>query len=227
MPVFYLDNELVFPHPLLAEDGLLAIGGDLAIDRLLLAYQNGIFPWYNEGEPILWHAPNPRFVLFPEELKISKTMLKFLKQSKWRTSLNQDFEAVIMHCSSQKRKNQNGTWITNEMQDAYIALHKAGFAHSVEVWDEENNLIGGLYGINLGTIFYGESMFHKASNASKMALIKLIEHFSFKLIDCQVFTSHLASLGAREINLEDFLKIIEKETQKIDIVNRNINFVWF
>ncbi|MCB9256160.1 MAG: leucyl/phenylalanyl-tRNA--protein transferase [Chitinophagales bacterium] len=227
MPVYYLDEQLVFPHPLLAEDGLLAIGGDLSIDRLLLAYQNGIFPWYNEGEPILWHAPDPRFVLFPEELKISKSMRKFLKESKWKTSLNQDFEGVIRNCSEQKRKNQDGTWITKEMQDAYIALHKAGFAHSVEVWNENGELIGGLYGVNLGSVFYGESMFHKASNASKVAFIKLLEGFPFKLIDCQVFTSHLASLGAREISLTDFLKIIEKESEKKEIVNRNTNFVWF
>jgi len=226
MPIFQLTDEIIFPHPSLAEeDGILAIGGDLSVDRLLLAYQNGIFPWYNEDEPIIWHFPKPRFVLFPHDLKISKSMKQVLKSKKYSITIDQDFEQVIQKCSTTKRKDQTGTWITNDMEKAYINLHLQNYAHSVEVWNENNKLVGGLYGINLGTVFYGESMFHEESNTSKLALISLIQNFNFSIIDCQVYTKHLASLGATEINADDFYKIIVKDSQKTNILNRNFNFV--
>lgn len=226
MPIYQLTKKIVFPHPSLAEeDGILAIGGDLSPERIILAYQNGIFPWYNEGEPIIWHAPNPRFVLFPEKLKISKSMKQIINSKKYKISINKNFNEVIKQCALIKRKNQDDTWITNEMENAYIHLHELGYAHSVEIWNKENELVGGLYGINLGTVFFGESMFHKESNTSKLALITLIKHFPFKIIDCQVYTEHLASLGAEEINLDAFLQIIVKESKMEEILNKKINFV--
>src|SRR2546428_8421064 len=179
MPIFQLTDELVFPHPLLAdENGVLAIGGDLSPERLLLAYQNGIFPWFNEGEPIIWYAPNPRCVLHPKKTKISKSMNQELRSGKFRVSFNENFKAVIGNCQKVLRKDQPDTWITNEMFDAYVKMHELGFAHSVEVW-QRDELVGGLYGINLGTVFFGESMFHKVSNASKVAFITLAQSFPF------------------------------------------------
>lgn len=226
MPIYQLTDEIVFPHPSLAEeDGVLAIGGDLSLERLLLAYENGIFPWYNEGEPIIWHAPNPRFVLFPEKLKVSKSMRQLINSQKYNITLNQSFEEVIKQCGLIKRKYQDDTWITNEMEKAYINLHNYGYAHSVEVWNENNELVGGLYGVNLGTVFYGESMFHKESNTSKLALISLIQQFPFKIIDCQVYTKHLSSLGAEEVSFELFSQIIVKEIEKKELLNKKINFV--
>ncbi len=226
MPIYQLSHELVFPHPSLAEeDGLLAIGGDLSVDRILLAYHNGIFPWYNEGEPIIWHAPKPRFVLFPEDLKVSKSMKQLIKSDKYKVTLDHDFKQVIHKCGAIKRADQDDTWITNEMEKAYIELHHQNYAHSVEVWNKNNELVGGLYGINLGTVFYGESMFHEESNTSKLAFISLIQNFNFHIIDCQVYTKHLASLGAKEINSEDFYEIIVKESEKVNLLNRKINFV--
>lgn len=223
MPIFSLTDELVFPHPSLAEDGILAIGGDLKPERLLLAYRHGIFPWYSYGEPIIWHAPNPRFVLLPENLKISKSMRSILKNHTYQVYLNRDFEQTITTCQQINRKDQMDTWITSEMKAAYIKLHEMGFAHSVEVWDKER-LVGGLYGINLGKVFYGESMFHKESNTSKIALIKLVQNFPFELIDCQVYTGHLASLGATKMELSAFLSVIDRESQKENLLNRNSNF---
>lgn len=213
MPVFQLTEELVFPHPMLAnEDGLLAIGGDLSSERLLLAYQNGIFPWYNEGEPILWHAPNPRFVLFPKKIKISKSMKQVLKKGAFTVQLNTCFEEVLQHCKNAKRVGQDGTWITSDIEKAYTALHHQKIAHSIEVFNASNNLVGGLYGIQLGSVFFGESMFQKESNASKVALIHLAQNFDLKLIDCQVHTDHLESMGAEEIPLEEFLLLLKEHT---------------
>ncbi|MCB0537692.1 MAG: leucyl/phenylalanyl-tRNA--protein transferase [Bacteroidetes bacterium] len=215
MPVYQLTEELIFPHPSLAEsDGLLAIGGDLSTERLILAYKNGIFPWYNEDEPILWFAPNPRFVLFPEKLKVSKSMKQLINKNEYHITLNQSFKNVIGNCKKVKRKNQNGTWITNDMEKAYIKLHKKGMAHSVEVWNKKEELVGGLYGVNLGTVFFGESMFHKENNTSKLALIHLGTKFDFSIIDCQVYTKHLASLGAENIPFNSFYAKIVKETEK-------------
>ena len=215
MPVYQLTKKLIFPHPSLAEpDGLLAIGGDLTTERLVLAYKNGIFPWYNEDEPILWFAPNPRFVLFPEKLKVSKSMKQLINKNEYLITLNQSFEDVIKNCKKVKRKNQNGTWITNDMEKAYKIMHKKGIAHSEEVWNKKEELVGGLYGVNLGTVFFGESMFHKENNTSKLALIYLGTKFDFSIIDCQVYTKHLASLGAENIPFNSFYAKIVKETEK-------------
>lgn len=209
--MFFLDHKITFPPVDLAnEDGLLAIGGDLSVDRLLLAYKSGIFPWYNQGEPIVWYSPPKRMVLFPEELKISKSMRQIIRKNEFSLSYNQNFTGVIAKCMQIKRKDQTGTWITNEMFDAYQELHKVGVAKSVEVY-QSNNLVGGLYGIDLGNVFCGESMFSESSNASKIAFIYLVqklEQENYSLIDCQVYNDHLASMGAREIPREEFLKIL-------------------
>ncbi len=203
-----LGKELVFPPVEMASsEGILAFGGDLQPERLILAYQSGIFPWYNEGEPIIWYSPGMRMVLFPEELKISKSMRRFIAKNKYTLSWNKAFEQVIDQCQKSLRKEQLGTWITEEMKEAYIVLHKLGFAKSIEVWDEDE-LIGGLYGIDLGHIFCGESMFSKVSNTSKLAFIHLVRELQkkdYKLIDCQVYNEHLDSLGAREISREEFM----------------------
>jgi len=210
--MYLLSKELVFPPVHLAnEDGLLAVGGDLSVERLLLAYKSGIFPWYNQGEPIIWYSPNPRMVLFPQNLKISKSMKQVIRKKEFAITYNQNFEAVISNCKHIFRTaDQGGTWITNEMQEAYIELHKKGIAKSVEVW-KGDELVGGLYGIDLGTAFCGESMFSKVSNASKLAFIYLsqkLENENYTLIDCQVYNNHLASLGADEISRDEFLKFL-------------------
>jgi leucyl/phenylalanyl-tRNA---protein transferase len=207
-----LSKELVFPPVQLAnEDGLLAIGGDLSFERLMLAYKSGIFPWYNQGEPIIWYSPNPRMVLFPTNLKISKSMKQLIRKKEFKVTYNQNFEAVISNCKHIYRSSdQGGTWITNEMQQAYINLHKKGVAKSVEVW-KDNELVGGLYGIDLGTVFCGESMFSKVSNASKLAFIYLVQKLekeNYNIIDCQIYNNHLASLGADEITREEFLNFL-------------------
>jgi leucyl/phenylalanyl-tRNA--protein transferase len=225
MPIYYLNEKLVFPHPTEAEKGVLAIGGDLNPDRLILAYENGIFPWYNEDEPIIWHTPNPRFVLFPNDLKISKSMRQILYGKKYNITLNKDFEAVIKACRIAKRKNQLGTWIHDEVSEAYTELHRRGIAHSVEVWNKKNDLVGGLYGLNLGTVFYGESMFHTESNTSKLAFITLVQSFPFSVIDCQVHTKHLESLGAGYISRLNFLEKNVKESKKENLLARNTNFM--
>ena len=207
--IFRLDDRLLFPDTALAEeDGLLAVGGDLSVNRLLLAYQNGIFPWYNEDTPILWYAPHERFVLFPAELKISKSMKQVLKSGRFGVTFNQSFAEVIDACSRIDRKGQDGTWITTDMKNAYIQLHNEGFAYSVEVWEDEK-LVGGLYGVQIGTVFCGESMFSLVSNASKVALISLCNTGKYELIDCQVHTEHLESMGARFISRKDYLAILQ------------------
>jgi leucyl/phenylalanyl-tRNA--protein transferase len=210
MPIFQLSDDLVFPHPSFAEDGVLAIGGDLSPDRILLAYQNGIFPWYNEGEPIIWHSPNPRFVLFPKNFYLSKSLKRLIKQKKYSFSINKDFKNVIKNCKQIERKFQNGTWITNDMEKAYILLNDLGFVLSVEIWNTKNKLVGGLYGIIMGKVFFGESMFHLESNTSKLAFYHLIQSFDLEIIDCQVYTEHLESLGAEDISLDKFLIHLQK-----------------
>ncbi|HTQ28718.1 MAG TPA: leucyl/phenylalanyl-tRNA--protein transferase [Puia sp.] len=212
MPLFALDEKLVFPPVNLAEpDGLLAIGGDLSRERLLLAYRNGIFPWYEE-EPILWWCPDPRFVLFPDELKISKSMQQLLKKNAFEYSVDEAFAAVITNCQRIGRRDQESTWITEEVRAAYTGLHLAGYAHSAEV-SLEGELVGGLYGIRLGKVFFGESMFSRVSNASKFAFIKFVQQLSgegVQLIDCQVYTEHLESLGARMIPREEFTGLLQQ-----------------
>ena len=204
-----LTDKIEFPKVDEAtEDGLLAIGGDLKTERLILAYKTGIFPWFEDDQPILWWSPDPRFVLFPEKLKISKSMRQVLRNSDFIVTVNKDFYQVIKECSKAKREGQSGTWITQSMIDAYIELHKLGYAKSVEVWQEEK-LVGGLYGIDLGNnIFCGESMFSKVSNASKVAFITFIQNTNYKLIDCQVYTNHLESLGAEDISRNEFISLI-------------------
>jgi leucyl/phenylalanyl-tRNA--protein transferase len=212
MPLFALNNELIFPPVHLSEpDGLLAIGGDLSAERLLLAYRNGIFPWY-EGEHILWWCPEPRFVLFPDELKVSKSMQQLLKKNAFNFTINKTFKEVINNCKTASRRNQVSTWITDEMKNAYINLHHMGYAHSAEVWLDDE-LVGGLYGIRLGKVFFGESMFSKVSNASKYAFINYVYSLlleGVKLIDCQVYTEHLESLGARMIEREKFVQLLKE-----------------
>lgn len=207
--MYYLSPKIEFPDVSLAtKDGLLAIGGDLSVERLLLAYQSGIFPWFNDGEPILWWSPDPRFVLFPDNLRVSKSMKQLLRRDEFTVTVNTAFEEVINECSKAKRFGQPGTWITQTMIDAYIALHQKGFATSVEVW-QDNELVGGLYGVDLGTgVFCGESMFSKVSNASKFGFIKFIQNSHYTLIDCQLHTNHLESLGAEDMAREEFLKFL-------------------
>jgi len=208
--IFRLDDRLLFPAPELAEpDGLLAVGGDLSVKRLLLAYQNGIFPWYSEDDPILWFSPHERFVLYPSALKISKSMRQVLRSNRFSVTTNQCFEKVIEACSMVEREGQDGTWITADMKAAYIQLHVQGHAHSVEVW-QQDKLVGGLYGIKINNVFCGESMFSMVSNASKVALIYLCNTGLYKLIDCQVHTNHLESMGALLISREEYMRILEE-----------------
>lgn len=211
--VYALTEELSFPHPSLADpEGLLAVGGDLSVERLVLAYANGIFPWYGEGRPILWWSPSPRLVLLPEELHVGRSLRKAQRRRPYRLSLDEDFAAVIRACATAPRPGQHGTWITQDMQDAYIELHRRGIAHSVEAW-EEDELVGGLYGVALGGVFFGESMFAKRPNASKLAFVTLVEQlraWGFSLVDCQVVTEHLLRFGAREIELSEFLERLER-----------------
>jgi leucyl/phenylalanyl-tRNA--protein transferase len=217
MPVFSLSHKLTFlPAHLATEEGLLAVGGDLSPERLILAYKNGIFPWYNPGEPILWWSPDPRLVLFPSELHISRSLLRVMRQGRFQVTFNTRFREVIGACARSPRPTGEGTWITAEMEDAYCRLNDLGYAHSVEAW-QKGRLVGGLYGIALGRCFFGESMFTNASNASKVAfvtLVKRLEALDFELIDCQVHTQHLMSLGAREIPRKDFIKRIQEGVSK-------------
>ena len=207
-----LGKELVFPPvEMTSAEGIIAFGGDLRPERLILAYQNGIFPWYNEGEPIIWYCPEDRMVLFPHELRISKSMRQLMRNNTFRITSNTAFEQVISQCQKSPRKDQLGTWITNDMKQAYLKLHELGFAKSIEVW-QDDKLVGGLYGIDLGHIFCGESMFSKESNTSKLAFIHLVQQLEkeqYKLIDCQVYNEHLESLGAREISRSEFLEILK------------------
>jgi leucyl/phenylalanyl-tRNA--protein transferase len=204
------DHEMVFPDPALAEeDGLLAIGGDLSMERLLLAYSNGIFPWFSEGEPILWYSPHLRCVIYPDRILVSKSMKKVLRDDVFKITVDTAFEEVILKCAKTPRKGQDGTWITNEMQEAYINLHKNGYAHSVEVWLNDQ-LVGGLYGLKVNRVFCGESMFSTASNASKAALIYLSK-LNIDLIDCQMPNDHLMSLGAEMIDRVVYMKVLQAE----------------
>lgn len=204
-----LDDVLVFPDTALAEpDGLLAIGGDLSTERLQLAYQSGIFPWFSKADPILWYAPHQRCVVFPERVKVSKSMAKTIRDHVFEVTVNRDFEKVIKNCAQVLREGQDGTWITHEMQVAYILLHQKGLAHSIEVW-HEGQLVGGLYGIRVNKVFCGESMFSLMSNASKRAFIYLCKDMDFEMIDCQLPNEHLMSLGAEMISRETYLEILQ------------------
>jgi len=213
--MIWLTDKIEFPpYELATKDGILALGGDLSSERLIYAYSKGIFPWFNEGEPIVWYSPPERMVLFQEELKVSKSMKQVLKKQNFEITENLVFEEVIFNCKNTERKDQDGTWITNEMEQAYIELHKKGIAKSIEVWQKDSNgdkiLVGGLYGVDIGNgIFCGESMFSKASNMSKVAFIYLAQKKDYKLIDCQVYNNHLASLGAREIERSVFLNFLK------------------
>ncbi|MDE3743016.1 leucyl/phenylalanyl-tRNA--protein transferase [Maribacter polysaccharolyticus] len=211
-PLAFIGEALRFPPVEEANsEGLLAFGGDLSVERLVLAYQQGIFPWFNEGSMILWWSPDPRMVLHPAEVKISKSMAKVIKSNQFTLTKDKCFDEVIDRCSKIARKGQDGTWITQDMKKAYLKLHELGYAHSYEVW-ENGILVGGLYGIDLGHVFCGESMFSAVSNASKFAFIKLakeLEKKKYKLIDCQVYTEHLASLGAKEMPRKEFIGILK------------------
>lgn len=210
--IFRLDERLLFPDPELAEpDGLLAVGGDLSVNRLLLAYGHGIFPWYSADTPILWYSPHERFVLYPNELRISKSMHQVLRSKRFTITQNQAFEQVIRACAITPREGQDGTWITTEMQQAYIQLHRQGYAHSYEIWQQQE-LVGGLYGVAIGQVFCGESMFSRVSNASKTALITLAQSGLYRLIDCQVHTEHLESMGARHISRKEYLQVLQNTT---------------
>ena len=205
----FLTQKIEFPDVSEATtDGLLAVGGDLSSERLLHAYANGIFPWFDSEEPLLWWSPNPRFVLFPTDLRVSKSMKQVIRKGVFNVTVNTSFKDVIENCAEVKRQGQQGTWITDDMINAYVKLHKLGYAKSVEVW-QNNDLVGGLYGIDIGNeVFCGESMFAKVSNASKAGFISFIQNTNYRLIDCQFHTKHLESLGAKYINRTEFLKYL-------------------
>jgi len=222
-------NKTSFPAAELAlrePDGLLAVGGDLSVERLIAAYQQGIFPWYSEGQPVLWWSPDPRMVLKPEDIKVSRSLEKTIRKQDFKITFDQDFRNVISACSKprlEKGVQQDETWILDEMIEAYIKLHEAGYAHSVECW-QENKLVGGLYGIAIGKIFFGESMFSRVSDASKIAFVFLsrqLQQWDFKLIDCQVYTSHLESLGASMIPRKQFVTLLQQYA-----VNKNEHVKW-
>jgi leucyl/phenylalanyl-tRNA---protein transferase len=206
--IYRLGREIAFPDPARADpDGLLAVGGDLAPERLLAAYSEGIFPWYDERSPILWWSPDPRLVLEPGDLHVSRRLARTVRSGRFRVTSDRAFEQVIRRCSERPRPGQRGTWITGEMIDAYAGLHRLGFAHSFEAWEGEA-LAGGLYGVSLGAAFFGESMFADRTDASKVAFVRAVEWLrgrGVRLVDCQVRTEHLVSLGAREIPREEFL----------------------
>ena len=217
--MIWLSEKIEFPDYKSAnKDGVIALGGDLTPERLIHAYQQGIFPWYSKNEPIVWYCPPERMVLFPKELKISKSMQQVLRKNEFIITENEAFEEVIFHCKNTARKDGFGTWITDEMEQAYIELHKQGYAKSIEIWlpdidyrgvnCDKKVLVAGLYGIEIGSVFCGESMFTKVSNASKLAFIYLVQSNLYKLIDCQVYNDYLASLGAREISRNEFLNIL-------------------
>lgn len=218
--IYLLTDDLVFPDARLADaHGLLAIGGDLTIERLILAYRNGIFPWYSEDDPILWFSPDPRLILFPEKLKVSKSLRKIIRKRVFSVLFDKAFEKVIMNCAEIERKNQDSTWITSDMIEAYIKLHQMGYAHSVETYYEDK-LVGGLYGVSLGGAFFGESMFHRMTDASKVALFYLVEKlkaWNFDFIDSQVTTEHIKSIGAEDISRDKYLQLLKltliKKTQ--------------
>jgi leucyl/phenylalanyl-tRNA--protein transferase len=221
MPVFHLSNRLIFPPVHLSTpEGLLAVGGDLSVERLLLAYQSGIFPWYSKSEPLLWWSPDPRLVLFPDELVISRSLHKTLRQQRYDISVDKDFSHVITACSSIQRKKQEGTWITEEMIDAYMKLYRLGYAHSVETW-WRGQIVGGLYGVSIGRCFFGESMFSARSNASKVALVHLsrfLREKGFGFIDCQVPSEHLCRMGARSIPRDEFISRLSQNIKYPSII---------
>tara|TARA_R110001632_G_scaffold18712_15_gene57686 strand:+ start:3312 stop:3968 length:657 start_codon:yes stop_codon:yes gene_type:complete len=218
--MIWLSEKIEFPpYETANSEGVIALGGDLSPERLIYAYKHGIFPWYSEDDPIVWYSPPERMVLFPDELKISKSMRQILRNGEFIITENKAFEEVIFNCKNTERKDEFGTWITDEMEQAYINLHKLGVAKSIEVWqvternrsaaNRSTELVGGLYGLEIGDIFCGESMFSKVSNASKVAFVHLVKSKNYTLIDCQVYNDHLASLGAREISRNEFLKFLE------------------
>ncbi|HUO77057.1 MAG TPA: leucyl/phenylalanyl-tRNA--protein transferase [Thermodesulfovibrionales bacterium] len=217
MPVFQLPDRIVFPSPEYAEeDGLLAVGGDLSEERLLLAYSAGIFPWYSEGTPILWWSPDPRLILLPDELKVSRSLRQTINKGMYKVTMDKAFGEVIENCASVSRKEGEGTWITAEMVTAYVRLHDSGFAHSVESWYGEE-LAGGLYGVSLSGVFFGESMFAKRRDASKVAFVKLIQQlkeWDFRLVDCQITTEHLKRLGAREVSRLEFMSRLREALKR-------------
>ncbi|MCB0398814.1 MAG: leucyl/phenylalanyl-tRNA--protein transferase [Winogradskyella sp.] len=205
----FLTDKIAFPDVSEATfEGLLAIGGDLSPERLIHAYSNGIFPWFEDEEPLLWWSPDPRFVLYPNDLRVSKSMKQILRKKTFKVTVNKDFKSVIEECALAKREGQDGTWITDQMVEAYLKLHQLGYSKSVEVW-QNNELVGGLYGVDLGNkVFCGESMFAKVSNASKVGFITFVQNSNYNLIDCQVHTKHLESLGAKHIPRAEFLKFL-------------------
>jgi leucyl/phenylalanyl-tRNA--protein transferase len=213
MTVFKLTEQLLFPSPVYADaDGLLAVGGDLSVQRLLLAYRMGIFPWFSKETPILWWSPDPRLILNPGELRISRRLMRLIKKEPFDITFDQAFDEVIKGCASIKRPHQSATWITDDMVEAYCSLHQEGFAHSIESW-QHGALVGGLYGVSLGRAFFGESMFSRVSNASKIAFVYLVwflQAKKFSLIDCQLTTQHLVNFGAREIPRAEFLRLLRE-----------------
>lgn len=215
MPIYLLNEQLSFPPVEGAEDGVVAIGGDLSADRLLLAYSKGIFPWFGEDEPIVWHSPEERFILMLDDLHISKSMRRVLNSKKFKISFDTNFSDIIHFCAKVKRKDETGTWITKEMMDAYENLHQLGYAHSVEVWQNEK-IVGGLYGVALGKCFFAESMFHLETNASKFAIIELVaflKQHQFDFIDAQIHSNHVATLGAKNILRKDFIELLNNALQ--------------
>ncbi len=223
MTLHWLSQELVFPPVEYSnKDGMLAVGGDLSVERLVLAYQSGIFPWYNEGEPVIWWSPDPRFILYPKDIKLSRSMKKLMNKNIWRITFDQSFAQVIRNCQVKR----DDTWITNDIISSYCELHEQGYAHSVEVW-QEDKLVGGLYGISLGRCFFGESMFSHVRNSSKAALITLAQKLAaldFHLIDCQVYTAHLESMGAQFISRKNFIQIIN-EGFDFNTIQKKWNFL--
>ncbi len=224
MPVWQLDEELRFPKPHLANpDGLLAIGGDLSYERLILAYSNGIFPWFILDDEVYWFSPDPRCVLILEELKVSKSMEQLIKKNTFTVTYDQKFKQVIKNCKTVKRKDQDETWIDENFINAYLKMHEKGLAHSVEVF-ENKKLVGGLYGVSMGTCFFGESMFSKVSNASKYAFIflaKALQKRNFTMLDCQVYNPHLATLGAKNMDRNIYLDLL-----KIGLQNKTLLGNW-
>ena len=217
MPVFLLSDDIAFPSPHLApKEGLLAVGGDLTQKRLLMAYRMGIFPWFSNNQPIMWWSPDPRLVLFPDEIRISRTLKKIIKKKVFHVTMDSAFDQVINQCAQVRLQNNQATWIVEEMIDAYCKLHEFGYAHSVEAW-HQGELAGGIYGISLGRCFFGESMFTQVSNASNVALVKLVEYLlslSFDMIDCQIVTEHLIRFGAKEIPRARFLEKLNASLEK-------------
>ncbi|QNM84688.1 leucyl/phenylalanyl-tRNA--protein transferase [Polaribacter pectinis] len=207
--MIWLTDKIEFPpYEFTTDDGIIALGGDLSNERLIYAYKNGIFPWFSEGDPIVWYCPHERMVLFPEEIKVSKSMRKIINKNEFTITENTAFKEVIYNCKNIERKDGFETWITDDMEQAYISLHKKGIAKSIEIW-QNKELVGGLYGLEINNIFCGESMFSNVSNSSKLAFIHLANNKNYKLIDCQIYNEHLASLGAKEIDRNLFLRILQ------------------